>query len=122
MNRTLKLQVKDNEYSIDYPNTGSQIDIELLKAKIADGNYDALRFSSNPLFQKQADVIDVISTFTILVPTLKQQLNVKSFFELQEDQMNVLIECYTSQFIPWYIEIKKSLQPAVKQPKDQLTE
>lgn len=122
MNRTLKLQVKGNEYPIDYPNTGAQIDIELLKAKIADGNYDALRFSNNPLFQKQADIIDVIATFTILTPNLKKQLNVNSFFELQEEQMNELVKVYTEQFIPWYVEIKKSFLPKEVESKDVIAE
>ena len=118
MNRTVKLSVKGNSYDVEYPNTGQQIDIELLKAKIADGNYDALRFSSNPLFQIQADKIDMIATFTVLVPKLKDHLNVKSFFDLTEEQSDELLQVYSQQLMPWYIKLKE----AVRNPKEQVVE
>lgn len=116
MDRSVKLTVKNNVYNVDYPNTGQQIDIELLKAKIADGNYDALRFSNNPLFQLQADKIDMIATFSILVPDLRKDLNVKSFFQLDEAASDELLQVYSQQFIPWYIKLKE----AVKNPKEQV--
>lgn len=125
MNRTTTLEVLNNSYTVDYPNTGNQIDIELLKAKISDGNYDTLRFSSNPLFQAQADVIDMIATFSVLVPQLKEDMNVKSFFELQEEETDVLMKVYTEQFIPWFIKIKTTIRKPKREEvvlKDQIEE
>lgn len=118
MNRTKTLEVLNNSYVINYPNTGNQIDIELLKARISDGNYDTLRFSSNPLFTAQADMIDMIATFSVLVPKLKEDLNVKSFFDLQEEEAEHLLTVYSEQFIPWYVEIKK----AIRKPKEKQEE
>lgn len=125
MNRTTTLEVLNNSYTVDYPNTGNQIDIELLKAKISDGNYDTLRFSSNPLFQAQADVIDMIATFSVLAPQLKEDMNVKSFFELQEEETDVLMKVYTEQFIPWFIKIKTTIRKPKREEavlKDQIEE
>ena len=110
MNRSIKIDVRGNIYQIEYPNTGQQIDIELLKSRIADGNYDSLRFSSNPLFLLQADIIDMIATFTILIPQLKKDLNVKSFFDLKEEETDELLNIYSEQFIPWYVEIKQMIK------------
>lgn len=117
--RSITVTIQKNDYEIAYPNTGQQIDIEILKAKISDGNYDSLRFSGNPLFQEQADRIDMIATFTTLIPNLKQDMNVKSFFDLAEEESNELMEVYNEQFIPWFIEIKKSIKQAMSSKKKQ---
>lgn len=117
-NRTTLLTIRTNEYEVTYPNTGQLIDIELLKSKIADGNYDTLRFSINPLFQEQANKIDMIATFNILVPELKNNLNVKSLFHLTEEQSDELLKVYLDQFLPWYTPIKEM----IKNPKAQEAE
>lgn len=114
--RIKKVDIKGNIYEIKYPNTGHQIDIELLKARISDGNYDTLRMSSNPLFQMQADIIDMIATFNVLIPDLKKDLNVTSIFKLEEEATNELLEVYTKQFMPWYTQIKA----AIRNPKSQI--
>jgi len=124
MKRSKKLEIRGNVYDIDYPNTGQQIDIELLKAKISDGNYDILRFSTNPMFQAQADKIDMIATFGVLIPQLKKDINVSSLFFLEEEASNELLSVYEEQFGPWYAGIKKSIQDPKKEldqkeePKD----
>jgi hypothetical protein len=112
---SVTITIEGIDYEIQYPNTGQQIDAELLKAKIADGNYDALRFSANPLFAEQADKIDMIATFNTLIPQLKKDLNVESLFHLSEELSDVLLKIYTEEFIPWYVEIKK----AIKNPKNE---
>jgi hypothetical protein len=114
--RKTTITILNNEYEIEYPNTGQQINIELLKAQIADGNYEAMRFSTNPLFQEQANKIDMIATFNTLIPKLKQDLSVKSIFDLSEEQGDVLLTAYLDQFMAWYLPIKE----AVKNPKQAL--
>lgn len=116
MNRSVKIEIKGNIYEIKYPNTGEQIDMELMKVKIANGAYDDLRFSQNPLMQQQANIIDMISTFTVLIPKLREDLNVKTFFNLEEEQTKELLDIYNNEFIPFYAEIKN----AIANPKKQL--
>lgn len=116
MDRTVSLDIRGNIYDVEYPNTGQQIDIELLKARIADGSYEMLRLSSNPVFQHQADRIDMIATFSILIPKLKKDLNVETFFALKEEESDVLVAVYEEQFMPWYTKIKT----AIRNPQDQL--
>lgn len=120
--RTLELNIEGNVFTIPYPNTGQQIDMELLKSKIADGQYDALRFSKNILFQVQADKIDMIATFSTLIPDLKKKLNTNSLFDISEEQSEILMTAYTNVFIPWYTEIKTAIQnpnaKAEEKPKD----
>lgn len=115
----MTLEVLKNSYQIDYPNTGSQIDIELMKARMTDGSYDTLRFSVNPIFQAQADKIDMIATFSVLVPKLKEALNVKSFFDLQEEESDVLMTAYAEQFIPFYVKIKTAIRTPKAEQEEQ---
>lgn len=125
-NRETTITVNDNTYKVTYPNTGEQIDIELMKTRIANGNYDELRLSRNPILTAQADVIDMVATFSIMVPKLKEDMNVKSFFDLQEENTHVLMDAYEQQYLPWYIKIKTEIQNARKPkedaPKDQRTQ
>lgn len=115
LKRSITLTIRENSYDITYPNTGQSIDMELLKAKIADGNYDTLRFSINPLFQEQADKIDMIAAFNTLIPQLKSDLTVRSLFDLTEEQSDELLTVYIEQFLPWFNPIKN----AIKNPKSQ---
>ena len=120
MERSITVTIGKNDYQVNYPNVGNQIDIEILKSKIADGNYDMLRFSNNPLFQEQADRIDMIAVFTILIPELKKDLNVKSFFDLKEEESAELMRVYNRDFIPWFIEIKKQIRESLKEKEEAL--
>ena len=52
----------------------------------------------------------MIATFTILIPQLKKDLNVKSFFDLKEEETDELLNIYSEQFIPWYVEIKQMIK------------
>jgi len=114
LQRSTTITIESNSYEVTYPNTGQKIDIELLKARIADGNYDTLRFSVNPLFQEQANKIDMIATFNTLIPQLKEDLTVKSLFHLSEEQSDKLLIVYNDQFLPWYSKIAI----AIKNPKE----
>lgn len=116
--RSVDILINKNTYTLSYPNTGQLIDIELLKAKIADGNYDVLRFSTNPLFREQADKIDMIATFNVLIPSLREDLTVKSLFELSEEEADELLNVYREQFLTWFIPIKE----AIKHPKKQTSQ
>lgn len=120
MKRSITITIGKNDYQVNYPNVGNQIDIEILKSKIADGNYDMLRFSNNPLFQEQADRIDMIAVFTILIPELKKDLNVKSFFDLKEEESAELMKVYNRDFIPWFIEIKTQIRESLKEKEEAL--
>ena len=113
MKRTVTLTIKGNNYDVDYPNTGQQIDIELLKAKITEGQYDALRFSLSPTFTEQADKVDMVATFSVVIPQLKNDINTDSLFKLSEEESDQLTEVYNKQYLPWYQKIKE----AIKNPK-----
>lgn len=109
-NRTLTISInfslvgKINNYDIKYPTVGLLFDIEMMKLRLTDGRYDTLRFSYNPTFIKQADIVDTISTLSVLVPDLKKDILVRNFFDLAPDQIDVLVKVYNDQILPWLTE------------------
>jgi len=116
LKRSTTIVIKNNNYDVTYPNTGQSMDIALLIAKISDGNYDTLRFSTSSLLQEQADKVDMIAVFNTLIPQLKQDLTVKSLFDLSEEQSDELLVVYKEQFLTWFSPIKD----AIKNPKSQI--
>lgn len=113
LSRKHTLVIKGNSYEVEYPNTGKAIDIELLKLQIAGSNYDALRFGASKMAQEQADKVDMIAVFNVLIPQLREDLNSKTLFDLSEEQSNELVEVYKTQFLPWFTPIKE----AIRNPK-----
>lgn len=115
LSRKITLKIASNEYEISYPNSGQQMDIEVLKYNITSDKYDVLKFSMDARSQKKALWAEVIATFNILIPKLKEDLTVTSMLKLEEDQENLLIKVYQEQFIPWY----KQWEELLNKPKAQ---
>lgn len=92
------------EFVVTFPNTGEMMNIELLKIQLSDGKFDTLKFSYNEMFIQQAIRIEAIATFSILLPTLKEALNVKSFLALDYEHAEIITKMYIDQFLPWYEE------------------
>lgn len=105
----------EKEYVIEFPNTGDLMNIDLLKIQISDGRFDTLKFSFNPDFIKTATRIETIATFNVLLPQLRKDLNVDSMMKLQVEQMEVIEDAYTNQFLPWYEEWLVALNKAKKE-------
>lgn len=104
LSRKIDVQILENMYTVKVPNTGELMDIDLLKVQITNGRYDILKFSVNPMFQNTAAKVDAVAFLNTMVPDLKKHLNVKSFFDLEEDQMQVLVRIYEDEILPWFEE------------------
>lgn len=102
LSKSIDIKIAANTYTVKYPNVGKTLDIDLLKLQMANGQYDVMKFSYNPAFQKQVTRIDAIATFNILIPELKKDLNAKSMFDLDYEQMEVITKAYVEDFLPWF--------------------
>lgn len=113
----LRTETFTSSYEVEYPNVGKQFDIEMMKVKLSEGRYETLKLSYLPTFVQQAKVIDVVATFTILIPNLKADLTVKSLFDLNQVQFDALIKMYEDEFLPWYTEIETQLKAPLNSPQ-----
>lgn len=113
LSREIVVEVVKNNYTIKFPNTGELLDIDLLKIQITNGRYDTLKFSLNPSFQHTALKVDTVAFFNTMVPKLKKDLTVKSLFDLEEDQLMVLVKVYEDEVLPWLEEWESILRNPV---------
>lgn len=100
--KTIVIPICNGEYEVKLPNTGEEIDIAVLLQQVSSGRYESFKLSPLDLFQREADKIEAIAFFNILIPDLKKNLNLKSFFDCGRLQFDEIISAYREHFLPWY--------------------
>jgi hypothetical protein len=116
LKNTIVIPIKENSYTVTYPNVGQKIKIEALKQELTEGQYGNM---SSSLLQVQWDaleMVDVIAYFSVLIPQLIKDSKV-SLRELDQQDFKELISVYKDKFVPWYNnwnEIIKSKHDEVK--------
>lgn len=116
--RKIEICIGHNSYEVKFPNTGQLLDIELLKIQMSNNQYDTLKFSFNPVFKRQVVTIDCVATFNTLIPKLREDLNVKSMYTLEVEQMSEILKVYEEIFLPWYEEWDSILSNPKKEKDD----
>ena len=107
--RTISFQIKDNQYSIDFPNTGQLIDIETLKISLARNQYEGIANARTISADYIRFLIDAIATLTVLCPTLKKDLKIESFTALDAMDSRILLQVYMKKILPWIASWEKVL-------------
>lgn len=105
--KTLQVKIwvtadQENTYEVKLPNTGEELDIAGLLYGYTNDRYDKYKISYLDLFQREAIKVEAMAFFWILIPKLKEDLNVKSFLQLDHEKMARLVDAYETQFFPWY--------------------
>ena len=99
--KTLDFKFNEKNFTINFPNTGELMELSILKAKLSDGNYNAIS-NTDLLEDKLAQFsIDTVSHLTIMCPDLLKHLNVKSYLDLDLVDMKRLISVYVKSILPW---------------------
>jgi len=98
-NSVLKLTIEDNTYEVKIPTVGQLIDIENIKSSMGS-NFDTRTQSG--LYASALN--EAIAYFTVLVPQLKEDLTVKSLFDLSLVQSKKIVSVYIKVFKPWWTE------------------
>ena len=102
--RKITVQIKQNSYEIEFPNTGKLIDIELMKMSMTGNKYGALADSGTTSGDYARFTIDMIANLTVLTPDLKKDLKVNSISELDILDSKYLLKIYLKQILPWLNE------------------
>lgn len=116
--KSVSMTIGNNEYTINYPNTGQWIDIDVLKSQFSGGNYEKLKYSYDPGFLRSALTIDAVATLNVLLPALKEDLTVKSLFALDRERMETVLNEFVSKVVPWLDQWDKALSNPEKEKKD----
>lgn len=102
LQKTIVIQVDGQSYTIPILTPGQIVEIESLKSQLTDGQYGKMSQSSNLLTDSALNYVDVVSTFTVLLPDLKTNLRVKSLFDIPLTEMEVLVREY-KKFLTWWL-------------------
>ena len=110
MDKSIKLKVLGKDFMVKYPNVGQVLDIESLKSALTNGAYGDLVRMNTVASNQALDIADTIATFSVLIPDIKELIEVKTYTELDPFVAKKLVNAYKKQFFPWYNEINKELQ------------
>lgn len=102
---SIKIGVNEQDYDIKYPTIGQLIDIEKLKIKYSDGTSSQMIFGGENAI-KAFMFTEAVAIFTILVPKLKEDLNLKSLFDLTSIQAKSMLKAY-EKYHTWMQEWKE---------------
>lgn len=114
--RKIKIQVKENEYEISYPNTGGLIDIQISKSTLSRDQYESMLYQNGFSGQYSAMLIEMVSVFNTLAPKLKEDLKVRGFLELDVMDTKYLMDIYIKEVYPWM----KEWEDILSTPMDQI--
>lgn len=118
--KILTISVKGNSYTICFPTVGQIIDIESAKASLSKGQYRNMVSSMTTSALLALDNIDMVATFSVLLPKLIADLKVETIFSLDLASSKELCDIYKKQYAPWYnkwIEVLSGKEEAQKDEK-----
>ncbi|MEO6682380.1 MAG: hypothetical protein ABIN48_06100 [Ginsengibacter sp.] len=96
------VNVLGNDYIAKFPNVGQLMDIESMKMALTNNNYTTMAFSGLKVHVFQLDLADAISYFAILIPDLRDNLEIKNWRELDTIRAKKIVESYKKSFLPWF--------------------
>lgn len=95
--------------TVNFPNVGQMIDMESLKQSLTGNKYGAMSASGVKSMFYALDMVDSLSFFEVMCPKVKRILGVKSFTEMNPEDMKPLVEAYKKHIAPWYDKLLQDL-------------
>jgi len=111
-----KIKVFDDEYMIPFPDVSEHMEIESMKMALTNNRYAAMAASASiKSVTLNLDMVDAISTFSILSEDLKKRwLSGVTLKNIDMKLGSVLAHQYSEVYSPWYdgimSEINKELE------------
>lgn len=113
-NQKKKIKILGKEYFIDFPLPGQVLEIESLKNLLTAGQYGIMAKTNTVETNYILDLVDAISTFSVLIPEMKEVLPKKSYLELPLEKAKEFIISYRRDYENWYISIRKDMMTITK--------
>jgi hypothetical protein len=110
MEKSKKIPISGKDYIVNFPSVGQILDIESLKSALTNGQYGDFVNMGTKTATDALDLVDAFSVFSILIPELKDELNVKTFMEMDPFIAKKYVNAYKKHFFPWFKEINDELR------------
>ena len=108
--KQIKVNIQEKEYTINFPTTGQLIDIETMKVSISKGMYSGLVATMSKSSLLSLDLIDSISTFIILIPDIKDEMKFDNILDISPIDAQELVVIYKKVYFPWFAEWLKVMK------------
>lgn len=122
MIKSKKVDLEGFEYILNFPTQGQLIDIESLKWAYSNNCYAVWANAGLKSTEYALDSVDAISFLQTLIPTLKSDLSIKQWSDVDPMLMKRLIRIYKKDIKPWLSQLLIELYKADEEdeePKDQ---
>lgn len=107
--KQVEVKIENKTYTIEFPNVGQVMEIESKKIALGGGVYKGLVQAGTKSATYNLDLIDAISTFTVLIPELRKDLAVENFLDIDLFLGKKIVDAYNKQYYPWYKKIQDFL-------------
>lgn len=107
--RSKKITIGEKSFIVNFPNVGQMIDIESMKQSLTGNRYGSMASSGIASMYLALDVADAIAFLTVCVPDMAKYYNITDYSSLPADKMNVYVNIYKEQILPWYNKILMEL-------------
>jgi isopentenyldiphosphate isomerase len=102
MVKTKLINILGESYQVNFPNMGGLQDIEAFKIAYTNGKYIDMALSGLKMHEFMLDVTDAVSYFSVLIPDLRKNLEIKNWRDLDTETAKKLVKAYKSEFLPWF--------------------
>ena len=100
----ITITIDGNDYVAKFPHVGEEVRIEALKELYSNKTYSSLLQNLTKSSQRVLDIVDMMAYFTVMIPDLQEDLdvkNVKTFNDLPQIKAIPLVNAYKQQLRPW---------------------
>lgn len=101
MEKNLTMEIDGKFYTVNFPNVGEIFKIRSLSLALSSNQYTQLVESDMKIDSWTLLAIDMISTFSVLIPELKKEFKT-DFLQMSPIELNKYIKVYKKYYLPWY--------------------
>lgn len=107
--KTIQFTLEGNKYDAKFPNVGQYLDIENMKMALTNNSYSDMIRSGLKTSYFAIDLVDSLSFLYVMVPTLREDLNVRNYNDLDPFMAKKIVKVYKAQIKPWYDDLMTEL-------------
>jgi hypothetical protein len=109
LQKNLVFKLDKNQYELKFPNVGQYMDIENMRIGLTNGAYTEMLRTGLKSSYFNIDLVDAISILYVLVPNLRNDLNVTNYNELDVFMAKKIEKAYKNEIKPWYDSLMDKL-------------
>lgn len=109
-----KVKLFGETFIVKFPNVSEHMEIEAMKQSLTNGKYGEMVRAGVRTTDRNLDLVDAISTFSVLIPDLKARYKGASLMSIEVKDGLSIAKAYLTDYLPWYNAIMTKLDEEYK--------